>query len=135
MDVYFPSKEEIDKALAQNGVKNKVEWQQNILKGMNGVLKSDPVRYRAYGPYWWEIKNMLAEAGFEFDDFEKPLDLNLFDENYLYLAAGVLLAMDWVDNYFGENKFELHSGQEESTCYVLEDSDMERRAFSTLALS
>ncbi len=133
MDVYIATIEELDNALAKIGVKNQAQWQSKVLTGMGELLKQKPIRYRAYGPYWWVIKNMLAEAGFEFGDADAPLDLNLFDENYLYLAAGVLLALEWTTNHYGENRFELHSGEDESTYYVVEDSDMERRAFCALA--
>jgi len=90
-------------------------------------LAKDPLRYKDYGPYWWELKEQLRLVGKDYGDRDDALvratysgetpteSLVMADEfRTLYLATQAV----------GTAQFSL---DDSGTLYVLEDADMEAR--------
>lgn len=116
--------EALDHALLENGIHNRNEWAKRTLKGISKLVTNEPVRYRSYGPFWWPIKRMLANAGLSFETLEAKTNRYLYlDENH-NLAAGVLIAMEWAVLHYGVNEYRLIQNDREAS-YVLEDPEME----------
>ena len=121
--------EELDAALMNNGIKNRALWKKKTCIEMAVLLHKTPIRYRSYGPFWWPIKKILATEGFDFGDATNKTNICVYTEDNYNLAAGVLLAIEWAVTSFGVNEFDLVMASE-AYHYVLEDSDMERRALA-----
>lgn len=90
-------------------------------------LAKDPLRYRDYGPYWWELKEQLRIAGKDYGSRDDALvratyrgetaaeSLVMADEfRALYLSTQAV----------GTAQFSL---DDSGAIYVLEDADMEAR--------
>jgi len=39
------------------------EWMPRLLASIKAVLLATPLRYRAYGPYWWALKRAYIDSG------------------------------------------------------------------------
>lgn len=69
---YKPSIEELAPLKAEatkNGQVSEAEWLQKMSDTIAGLIRNDPRRYRAYGPYWWTLKRILIDRGHtEFGD-------------------------------------------------------------------
>ncbi len=120
---------DIDDALAADGAnEDRVAWLKLVLDGPNGIaaqLKKEPTRYRSFGPYWWKIKELLNAMGHEFgDNYEGSLG-EFYPDDYLYVAAGMLISLDRIPNNFGNNRYVLPVGNGETVDYILEDREME----------
>lgn len=61
-----PTREELAPLLAEatsNGTISEDEWRKRMATGISKVLKRDPLQYRCYGPYWWQVKACLIAQG------------------------------------------------------------------------
>ena len=129
MIVTLLNNSEIEVALLESGICNRVLWKIKMLNGINRLIQENPLRYRSYGPFWWSIKQMLISNGFDLDCGALEKNYYAYQEDDYNLAAGVLLAIEWSENYFGTNEFDLVIGAE-THHYVLEDSGMERKGLA-----
>ena len=96
-------------------------------------IKAKPIRYRGYGPYWWALKRVLIENGYDFgvlnfgknDSYDKELaalysgqdneqTIALADAFWHQMAATVVQ---------GTNQFTIDDSTGES--FTLYDEDME----------
>jgi hypothetical protein len=96
---------------------------------ISGRLRIDPGSYKQYGPYWWIVKAVLAEAGEDFgpaaDDVIRDAYGEQFDKHGA-LIAGELFRDFYRQTFLvGTSQFWLDGGEQES--YVLFDADMEAR--------
>ncbi|MCD9516416.1 hypothetical protein [Photobacterium carnosum] len=66
------------------------QWQNTFLNAISKMINKDPLWYRAYGFYWWGIKQLLIENGlleFEYIDAEWLEKIRYENSVYLLLAA------------------------------------------------
>lgn len=70
--LYRPSVEELEllrNEATKNGAVTESTWIADFARIHAGFLRADPCRYRAYGPYWWSVKQALIGQGItEFGD-------------------------------------------------------------------
>lgn len=70
--LYRPSVEELEQLrneATKNGAVTEAAWVADFARIHAGFLRSDPCRYRAYGPYWWSVKKAFLDQGItEFGD-------------------------------------------------------------------
>lgn len=101
-----------------------------VLKTLYNRIKSDPIRYRAFGMYWWAVKAIFIEHGLDFgianfgqdtDNQIKELYCGTTDEQTLVIADSF-----WWDMYEsyakGNNEYELDN---QGGIYILRDDEME----------
>ena len=89
MNIWKPSEEDLKPILEQATAGTTVEeWREKFLANLKALLLREPIRYRAFGPYWWAVKKIFIDLldfsfGEEIDlewaealDYGKP-ELNL----------------------------------------------------------
>lgn len=58
MDIYKPAVQDLQPLFEQaTASQDKEKWIDRFLEAAKTILLKDPLRYRAYGPYWWLLKN------------------------------------------------------------------------------
>jgi len=89
-------------------------------------LRTDKMRYRDYGPYWWALKDVLNRNGYEIGNQSDPMIKEAYkgDSN----LETVVMANEFRDVYLASNlvytnKFMLDG--ETGEFWILFDSDME----------
>lgn len=114
------------------------EWRKNILGNIANILRREPLRYRAYGPYWWILKREMLNQGIK--DFGSHIDAEWYgNTDYGNSTINILAAWLYEDNGFsfrniyssdhnvtflqGENE-----GEIDVRVYTLVDEDMEMLA-------
>lgn len=93
-------------------------------------IKNDPIRYRAFGMYWWAVKAIFIKHGFDFgitnfgqdtDDETKELYSGITDEQTLVIADDFW--WDMYESYVkGNNEYDLDN---QGGIYILRDDEME----------
>ncbi|MFI3273249.1 hypothetical protein [Vibrio sp.] len=66
------------------------QWKNTFLNAIAKMIKKDPLWYRAYGIYWWGVKQLLIEEGLlaaEHIDAEWLEKVHYENPVYLLLAA------------------------------------------------
>ena len=64
MDVYKPTEDDLTPLLAQaTAGKSLEEWTEKFLANLKALLLREPIRYRAFGPYWWALKKIFIAKG------------------------------------------------------------------------
>ena len=110
------------------GNKSRESWRIKILGTIAGILHDDPVRYRGFGLYWWNLKKALLTAGYE--EYGLELDNDIADQvDYqskdLNIAAAVLYESWRLDQGLQSNPNHTIVEGDESGDYTLIDQDME----------
>lgn len=90
-------------------------------------LAKDPLRYRDYGPYWWELKEQLRMAGKDYGARDDALVRATYRGETT--AESLVMADEFRTLYLstqavGTAQFSL---DDSGAIYVLEDADMEAR--------
>ncbi|GAL07858.1 hypothetical protein JCM19237_238 [Photobacterium aphoticum] len=110
----------IDEAL-EGGALTKSDFVTNHCVGIITALVENPLAYRAYGAYWWPVKDILIRNGFTelftLDDQYEPITAKHF---YIEDDATTLCAA-WA--YFD---FMVETGNMLSNIHVYEDADGEQ---------
>lgn len=91
-------------------------------------LQKDPRRYRDYGPWWWALKDLLRQAGYDVGNQSDPLVAQeyRFDMPEQTLIAADEFRSDYLKTTIvGSNQFILSAANPEA--WVLFDADMESR--------
>jgi len=58
MEIYRPTVQDLQLLLDQaTENQDKEKWIDGFLRVAKTILLKNPLRYRAYGPYWWLLKN------------------------------------------------------------------------------
>ena len=96
-------------------------------------IKDSPIRYRAYGPYWWALKRVLIENGYDFgmlnfgknDSYDKELAALYSgqDNEQTIVLADAFWRQTVATSLEGTNKFLIDDSTGES--FTLYDEDME----------
>lgn len=128
---YIQSKLQIDNALAANKVpKDKNVWIEKVLSTLAKQLLDEPIRYRTYGIFWWEIKRLLNQCDYSFGDNQEGHVADIYPEPYLHLAAGMISAIARTASANFDNQYVYQKEDGDQFDYVLEDRDMELRIAS-----
>ncbi len=98
--------------------------------GIASILETKPEYYRNYGIYWWSVKALLIEYGYNLGDEVEDVTKEhcSFDSNLTLLSAAWAYCQDVIES--GRIYSSLHTywlDDEESLEYPLEDMDMEAR--------
>jgi hypothetical protein len=127
------SRQQINASLAHNKVpKDKAAWIQKVIPTLAKQLLDEPIRYRTYGMYWWQIKSLLNQHDYFFGDNQEGHveGLYLYSDPYLYLAAGMMSAIARIPAGNFDNRYVYQKEHGGRFDYVLEDRDMEMRMAS-----
>lgn len=93
--------DQLDKLIAEGAKGQTIEvWVAKMLAGYKSLLIDKPVRYRAFGPYWWPLKNEYIQSGnMVFGDF---LDQDWLEKmDYGEAKYNVAAAFAYEENQFG----------------------------------
>jgi hypothetical protein len=71
MDIYKPSEDDLQILLQEATASQPVDqWIEKFLANLKAILLKNPLRYRAYGPYWWSLKKLFVDRDdLAFGDF------------------------------------------------------------------
>ncbi len=110
------------------------QWKAKYIAALDRFFKSNPLRYRSYGPWWWLVKKeLIANGNFEFGD---DLDAEWVEAlDYGRLELNLLAAHGYADWRFenGAGHEPLHTLEltgGETIDYLIADTDMEQRAIA-----
>lgn len=92
-------------------------------------LKKDPKRYLDYGVYWWALKDVLKQNGFDYGDERNELYSREYD-GYGSQALTIVAAEQFSEEYLANNviytsRFIL---DESGEWYTIFDNDLEELA-------
>lgn len=95
-------------------------------------LQKDPARYRDYGPYWWAVKELLAESGRDMGERDDPMVRGTYRGETD--SETIVMADEFRTQYLGTqavgtSQFNLQA--ESGATYTLEDEDMDLLAPGT----
>ena len=140
--LYRPTREELEAmrgAATKNGAISEERWVQENIAATASLLKRDPRRYRAYGPYWWILKKTMIAHGVT--DFGEHVDAHWaelcdYGSDFYNLLAAWLYQDTALDNgliysnahtvaYMPQTEGMEHDVDE----YVLADDEMELLGF------
>jgi hypothetical protein len=125
------SKQEIDRTLAANDVsEDKTVWIKKVIPILAKQLLDEPIRYRTFGIFWWEIKRLLNQRDYYLGDNQEKGICDVYPEPYLQLAAGMTSAIGRIDDGNFDNRYVYQKENGEQFEYALEDQDMEMRMAS-----
>ena len=137
MILYKPSLEELEPLKQEafaTGLSEKA-WLEKMANTIAEILEENPKQYRSLGPYWWGVKQVLKQQGFDFGDF---IDAEWFEQidygsdvwNMLASYAYQMYAA--ANGLFESNEHILcmidDEGNQQAVTYTLIDDDMEARA-------
>lgn len=89
-------------------------------------MQAKPGQYLEFGPYWWAVKAVLADAGHDVGDSGEPVLAARFGdpEPVNVLVAAELFKDHYRATFFeGHNSFDIGDGED----YMLDDPDMQAR--------
>ncbi|MBO2580308.1 hypothetical protein [Shewanella algae] len=131
----IPSAEDLapllDEATSQGDI-SESDFVSTFTKNCAENLKTNPSLYRSYGPWWWALKQLLADNGLSFGEETEVATLARFD----YDSPALVCCAAWayqdyiVKNgflYSGEHQYPVTDSDEDET-YYLTDMDMEALA-------
>lgn len=103
------------------------EWTTKHLLSITSLLSEHPLSYRTYGPYWWSIKALLKERGFDYGDDDEPATR----EHFSYADPVDLICAAWAyQQHIVDMQiigFNIHpfTVDDEPFDYSIEDTDLE----------
>lgn len=121
-----------------NGQVSEADWIAKNIELTAGILRRDPRRYRAYGPYWWVVKRAMINHGL--DDFGDFVDLEWYDKvdygnEFLNLLAALIyqdMVLELGLIYSNDHNIEYEPVDEDSEgdvqVYTVADDFMELKA-------
>ncbi len=111
------------------GAKDRKQWQADFIKSVAIFLQRNPLRYRGFGPYWWNLKRIMIDRGHsKFGDFIDAEMADLFDysDDGLNIAAAYAYSEEMLNTgrMFDSKHFIDHEDGEVSE-YIIADETME----------
>lgn len=107
------------------------EFVNRTLENVAKTLKRNPLFYRAYGPYWWLLKQMLIERHGQSLFSEGNLDKSMLNQlSFSSPAYGLVAAWQYAEWQFemgaqANTQHELETDDGDSTTYELFDEELE----------
>jgi len=116
MSIIKPTPEQLSPLLQEATESQTIEeFKGKFLNGVVTLLKRDPLRYRAYGPYWWPLKQAIIDA--ELDWFENHVDAEWLESmQYEQVELNLLAAWSY-------SEAQLDRGAQMDQRHILESSD------------
>jgi len=75
------------------------EWTSKILRSFKALLLKNPIRYRAFGPYWWLVKQAMIDHGIK--AFGTHVDVEWLESmNYADTSLNILASFGYEDMRF-----------------------------------
>lgn len=116
----------IDEATSKQ---TQADFVTGYVKNLANILTQKPANYRAYGMYWWAIKELLNARGYsQFGDTLEVGTLNVFN----YEDKALLCAAAWAYHAYNMDNGAAFSSthlvamvDDEDSVYYLEDLEME----------
>lgn len=99
-------------------------FEDNALRVIAARLRARPQDYVQFGPYWWAVKAVLAEAGYDFGDDGDALvaaEYRGADLADTLVAAELFKDMHRATYFVGHNTYDLTG---DGDAYELVDPDM-----------
>lgn len=126
--VTFPTPKDLEplREEALDGV-DEAEFIRKHVHAINTTLSQNPAMYRAYGPYWWPIKQLLRDNGVDFGDEDEPITR----EHINYESPVDLICAAWsyqdyiIDTGAMNNHIHPFTVDDEPYDYSIEDGDLE----------
>lgn len=89
-------------------------------------LQKDRLRYADYGPYWWAVKELLRDAGYEMGTQSDPIIMREYrhQQGALTLMAATVFRDNFLRTQFVGSRQHMLS-KDSPEWYVLYDADME----------
>jgi hypothetical protein len=122
---------ELDILIAEATKEQSLEaWIAVMMASMKKILGERPSRYRAYGPYWFPVKNEFIKKGdFSFGDFVDAAWLSEMDYGDIKYNMAAAFAYEETQFNLGLMEYSFHSLEDSDGTpieYVSADTDMER---------
>lgn len=102
-------------------------FEDNAMRVIAARLRARPLAYLEFGPYWWAVKAVLIEAGYDFGDDGDALvaaEYRGADLAETLVAAELFKDMRRATYFVGHNTYDLAG---DGIDYELVDSDMMAR--------
>ena len=61
MNIWKPTADDLQPSI--DAAKASGDWVTAYLAGIKTLIQKNPLRYRAFGPYWWLVKKALIDRG------------------------------------------------------------------------
>lgn len=97
------------------------------LTSIAAILSENPASYRSYGPYWWSIKALLKDHGFDYGEDDEPVTRDHFN----YTDPVDLICAAWayqqyvLEQQMGDHVIHPFTIDDEPYDYSIEDTDLE----------
>jgi hypothetical protein len=110
------------------------QWMAKALKNLARFIKSNPNEYRTFGAWWWAIKRQLVDAGL----LTGSVNLEMFNaittgDTEKDMAGALAYHEYTADSMYIGNHFQFSTEEGDTIDYVLDDQEMELRAFARSA--
>ena len=107
------------------------EFTDNFTSSVVELLKNNPAHYRAYGPWWWQVKQAVIAADksiFEDDTLDASwLEMTTYDRPEFALCAAWAYAESQHDRGAQTDNTHIVETEEGMSEYVLVDNELEVR--------
>lgn len=108
---------------------SKEDFVSQFVKNTANILTSHPMTYRAYGMYWWAIKDLLNAHGFK--QFGETLELGAFN-TFNYEDKALLCCAAWAYHSYNVENGNIYTAthkvavaDEDDSDYYLDDQEIE----------
>ncbi|HEY3591703.1 MAG TPA: hypothetical protein VGL07_16815 [Buttiauxella sp.] len=134
MNTLVPASEHLEPLMTEAlAGRNEEEFIAGYLNGLVAILNKKPKAYRAYGPWWHEIKRMLVERGhgaLAGEEYEHTVaQIYSYErEAYTIIAAWLYYQNRVEDGLIYNAGHELPTEDGETYSYYLEDLALECKA-------
>lgn len=136
-DIFFkPSHEDLadERKKALKGTTEE-EWCNRCVNTLVRILRKDPVAYRQYGPYWWNLKKSVISRQPEaiHGDFIDDLwaERTDYGDEVDNILSAILYAQQFIEEHiYGSREHTVYLDSDDgdgwrAEIYVLEDEDMD----------
>lgn len=137
IDTAMPSEEDLERVLQEQALGQQTEAQYLgvYLRNISIQLSDNPASYRSFGPWWPEIKRLMAE-NLNNQDFGESIDLDVkaiysLTRPALTVIAAHLYRAERIDSgyiYSAYHELAVHDDADDTEpyLYVSDDEDMEK---------
>jgi len=124
-------KEDLDILISEATKDQSIEaWISAMMKSMKQIMIQKPSRYRAYGPYWFPVKNEYIKQGdFSFGDFIDAAWLVEMDYGDIKYNIAAAFAYEETQFNLGLMDYPFHTLEDsegDPIEFISADNDMER---------
>ncbi|MBT0091824.1 hypothetical protein [Vibrio alginolyticus] len=102
-------------------------WLNKQLTAISTLLQKNPQSYRSYGPYWWAVKSLLKEKGFDYGEDDEAITREHFnyDDPVDLMCAAWAYQQHIMDMQMLGYNIHPFTIDDEPFDYSIEDTDLE----------